>query len=204
MRLIQAVIAYPTIRIFRVADSDSDDQNEWDVEPADASTLSGEDGFFIVKAKHILPDGTLKDCYIDVSLPERISDFAYFLRGDTLHAGYFHEFEGEIICGVPIESFGVYELFYSRIIPDTGIEILKQGIGAARRKQAIAEDLGYILRDERRFKEATEMFQIAVDEGPSSYFIYGELAGCYDKIGNKEMAEKSRRMFDNPSSGAAS
>src|SRR5580765_4155391 len=107
MRLIQAVIAYPTIRIFRVADSDSDDKNEWDVEPADASALSDEDGLFIVKAKNILPDGTIKNCYIDISLPERISDFAYFLRGDTLQVRHFHEFEGEIICGVPIESFGV-------------------------------------------------------------------------------------------------
>lgn len=203
MRLIQAVIDYPAVRIFRVADSDSDDKNEWDVEPADASTLSEEDGLFIVKAKNILPDGAVKDCYIDISLPERISDSAYFLRGDALQAGAFHEFEGEIICGVPIESFGVYELYYSRTAPDTGIEILKKGIGAARRKQAIAEDLGYIFRDERRFKEAIEMFQIAVDEGPSSYFIYGELAGCYDEIRNKEMAEKYRRMFDNPPAGTA-
>jgi len=169
----------------------------------DATILTEEDGFFIVKAKNILPDGSNRGCYIDVSLPERISDYAYQVRMDSLEARYHHEFEGEIICAVPITSFGVYELFYSKRQPNLGIEILKEGLSSSPRKAAIAEDLGYILRDERRFQEAAQMFEIAVQEGPSSYFVYGELASSYDEIGNKELADKYRRMFDNPPARAA-
>jgi len=198
MRLTEAIIACPKVRIFRVVDSESEQKDEWDVQPADAPVLSGQDGFFIVKAKNILPDGAIRDCYIDVSLPERISDYAYFVHGNGFEAGYCHEFEGEIICAVPISSFGAYDLFYSRMQPDIGLEILKSGLSSSPRKAAIAEDLGYILRDERRFPEAAEMFEVAAREGPSSYFVYGELAGCYDEVGNHELADKYRKMFDNP------
>ncbi len=132
-------------------------------------------------------------------LPERISDYAYFLRGDRVESRYHHECDGDIICAVPIDCFGVYELFYSRIAPETGIEILKQGLAASPHKIYIAEDLGYILRDEGRFAEAAEMFQIAVDAEPSFYFIYGELAGCYDEIGQTDKARKYRAMFERQS-----
>jgi uncharacterized protein HemY len=54
------------------------------------------------------------------------------------------------------------------------------------------------LRDERRFDEAVKVFEIAAKEGPSSYFIYGELADCYDQIGDKGQASKYRKMFENP------
>ena len=84
-----------------------------------------------------------------------------------------------------------------RTAPDIGIEILKQGLVASPHKTYIAEDLGYILRDEIRFAEAAEMFQIAVDAEPSSYFIYGELAGCYEEIGQTDKARKYRAMFEN-------
>jgi uncharacterized protein HemY len=161
----------------------------------DASVLSVKDGFFIIKAKNILPDGTMRECYIDVSLPERISDYAYHVCEGSLEARYRHEFDGETICAVPISSFAVYELFYSRTQPDVGIEVLKRGLSSCQQKAAIAEDLGYILRDERRFQEGAEMFEAAAQEGPSSYFIYGELAACYEEIGNKELADKYRRMF---------
>jgi uncharacterized protein HemY len=159
--------------------------------------LSDEDGFFVVKAKNILPDRTICECYIDVSLPERVSDHAYRIRNESLDVGYHHEFEGELVCAVPITSFGAYELFYSRTRPEIGIEILKSGLKSSPHKAAIAEDLGYILRDESRFREAAEAFEIAVQEGPSSYFIYGELANCYDELGNKNLADKYRKMFEN-------
>lgn len=198
MRLVDALAQHPDVRVFAVLDSDADDQSEWDVTPIDANVLteSGDHDFFIVKAKNVLPDGTVADCYIDICLPERISDYAYFIRGDRLDVRYHHEFDGEIICAVPIDCFGVYDLFYSKAAPDIGIETLKQGLVASSHKTYIAEDLGYILRDEKRFSEAAEMFQIAVEAEPSSYFIYGELAGCYDEIGQTDKANKYRTMFE--------
>jgi hypothetical protein len=41
------------------------------------------------------------------------------------------------------------------------------------------------------------MFQIAVDEEPSSYFIYGELSACYKEIGEFDEARKYDEMFRN-------
>jgi tetratricopeptide (TPR) repeat protein len=197
-RLVDALSQYPDVGIFAVLNSDADDASEWDVMPIDGTVLteSKDHDFFIVKAKNILPDGTVADCYIDMCLPERISDYAYFIRGNGIDVRYHHEFEGEMICTVPVDCFGVYELFYSRTAPEIGIKILRQGLAVSPHKTYIAEDLGYILRDEHRFAEAADMFQIAVDGEPSSYFIYGELAGCYDKIGQTEKANKYREMFD--------
>jgi tetratricopeptide (TPR) repeat protein len=195
MKLIKALEKYPEIRIFRVKDSDNANQAKWDVEPINALVLSKSNDFYIVKAKNILPDGTIRDCYIDVSLPERINDYVYFFDGKSVKADYPYKFEGDIICAVPIDCFGVYELFYSKINPGVGIDILKEGLAVSQRKHFIAEDLGYILRDEGRFQEAAEMFQISADEEPSSYFIYGELAACYQQIGETEKVEKYQEMF---------
>ena len=116
MRLVDALTQHPEVSILAVLDSDADDKSHWDVRPIDASILteSDEHDFFIVKAKNVLPDGVVADCYIDICLPERISDYAYFLRGDRVDFRYHHECDGEIICAVPIDCFGVYDLFYSR------------------------------------------------------------------------------------------
>ena len=202
MRLQEAIETHPDVRILRVIDSDGDQKSEWDVEIADAPVLSQEEGFFILKAKNILPDGTIRDCYIDVSMPERISDYVYQLQGASLDVRYHHEFEGEVVCAVPISSYGVYALFYSKTKPEVGIEVLQGGLRSSAEKAAIAEDLGYIFRDERRFREAAEAFELAVQQGASSYFIYGELAGCYDETGNKELADKYRKLFENPPGAA--
>lgn len=195
MKLAKALAKFPEVRIFRVEDSDNDDQAKWDVEPADSAVLLESENLFIVKAKNVLPDGTIQDCYIDVSLPERINDNTYYFDGRSIDVIPSHEVDGDVICAVPIDCFGVYELFYSRNNPDLGIEILRVGLSVSEHKRYIAEDLGYILRDEGRFKEAAEMFQITVDETPSSYFIYGELAACYEEIGETAKAEKYKAMF---------
>jgi tetratricopeptide (TPR) repeat protein len=200
MRLIDALSNNPEVSVFAVLDSEADDTAEWDVEPVDGEVLreSEVDYYFVVKAKNILSDGTVRDCYIDVNLPERISDYAIFVVGDRLDARYRHEFDGEIICAVPIDCFGVYDLFYSKSAPEVGIEVLKRGLILAPRSPNIAQDLGYILRDEGRYEEAAAMFQVAVDEGPSSYFLYGELAACYDSIDQPDKARLYQDMFNKP------
>ena len=81
MKLIKALAKFPEVRIFRVGDSDDDNQSEWDVEPIDSLVLPESENFFIVKAKNVVSDGVIRDCYIDVSLPERINDYTYFLDG---------------------------------------------------------------------------------------------------------------------------
>jgi len=201
MRLIDALTRYPKIPIFgRIEglEHDSDDIHDREFEPIDAAVLleSEISEFFVVKAKHVLPDGTVRDCYMDVCLPERVNDYTYFLGETGIDRRYTHECDGEVICAVPIACIGVYELFYSRISPDIGIDILRKGLAVTEHQQYIAEDLGYILRDERRFKEAVAVFQLASEGTPSSYFIYGELAGCYDQIGDSENAKRYMALFE--------
>lgn len=164
MNLQEALAQYSSVRAFRVGDRGSDDYPAWDVRPVDTAILSERDGYFIVKAKNTLPDGRIRDCYIDLSLPERISDYAYLVWCGSLDVRYHHEFGGEIICAVPIDCFGQYDLFYSRIAPDIGIDILREGLAISARKKCIAQDLGYMLRDEGRFREAAEAFQCAVEK----------------------------------------
>lgn len=201
MRFIDALKQCPTIPIFgRIEgiEEDTDDIRDWQLTPIEAPALrkSEVSEFFIVKAIQVLQDGTTRDCYMDVSLPERINDYAYFLHSEEIEFQYTHEYEGEVICAVPIDCFGDYNLFYSRIAPDVGINILTRGLDLALHKQHIAEDLGYILRDERRFAEAAKAFRVAVDGEPTSYFIYGELANCYAELGDFATATKYFDLFN--------
>ncbi len=162
-RLLDAITSHPEAKFFHVIDSESDRPQNWELEPLQIDVLSDahSDACYIMRAFNVLPDGTIRDCHIDMNLPERISDYAFFVEGASLRFEYHHEFPGEIIAAVALDCFGIYELFYSRRRPEVGIEVLRRGFAAAERKRYIAEDLGYILRDERRFREAAEMFEIA-------------------------------------------
>lgn len=196
-RFVDAITARPEVKFFRVLDSEAKHPRDWPLEPLQTDLLSDAeaDGYHVMRALNILPDGAICECYIDMNLPERISDYAFFLENGSIRFGYHHEFPGEILPAVALDCFGVYELFYSRKRPQLGIDILKQGLAIAKRKHYIAEDLGYIFRDEGRFQEAAEMFKIAVEEGPSSYFIYGELAGAYAEMGDAANEKKYLAMF---------
>ncbi len=183
--------------VFYVQGWEAENPRAWELEPLEMELLSDTncDGLHVLKAFNVQPDGTILDCYMDVNLPERISDYAFFIHGDSLRFGYHHEFPGQIVPAVAIDCFGLYEQFYCRWAPEIGINVLKQGLAIAKRKRCIAQDLGYIFRDERRFQEAAQMFKLAVDEGPSSYFIYGELAEAYAKLGDIENEERYFAMF---------
>jgi tetratricopeptide (TPR) repeat protein len=196
-RFVDAITGNPDVKFFRVLDSDADHPGGWELEPLPNDLLSDtdSDGLHVMKALNVLPDGTIRECYMDMNLPERISDHAFFVERDSFRFGHHHEFPNEVIPAVALDCFGLYELFYSRTRPEVGLDILKRGLTIAKRKHYIAEDLGYILTDERRFREAVEMFKIAVEEGPSSYFIYGELAGAYAKLGDAENEKQYMEKF---------
>jgi hypothetical protein len=65
----------------------------------------------------IVSQSEVRRCYMDISLPERINDYAYFIDEDELRYDYPSRIEGEIIPAIAIDGFGVYNLFYSRIAP---------------------------------------------------------------------------------------
>jgi hypothetical protein len=194
---LDAVRSNPRTKFFRVVDSSAEHPAEWQLELLKTELLSDSesDGLHVMKALNLLPDDSICECYMDMNLPERISDYAFFLENGSFCFGYHHEFPGQILPAVALDCFGIYEQFYSKRRPQLGIDILKRGLAIAKRKHYIAEDLGYIFRDERRFREAAEMFKIAVEEGPSSYFIYGELAGAYAELGDSANEKRYSAMF---------
>lgn len=195
--LIQAIAKNPTVNAFRRVRRGSDNVRDWQFEPSPGDVVANadRDGFYVIAAMNIISERDVCRCYMDVSLPERINDYAYLIAGDELRYDQARKFEGEIIPAIAIDGFGVYDLFYSRIAPELGIGVLKRGLAASKRKHFIAEDLGYIFRDEGRYREAAEMFQLAADEEVSSYFIYGELAQMYGKIGEAEKQKKYAELF---------
>src|SRR4051794_36892515 len=109
---LEAVSASPNAKFFRVVDSSAQDPAEWKLEPLETDLLSDRDsdGVHVMKALNLLPDDSARECYMDMSLPERISDYVFFVENGSLRFGYHHEFPGQIIPAVALDCFGVYEL----------------------------------------------------------------------------------------------
>ncbi len=194
MIFIDALKKYPHCKIFSVLSNDEEDCNLWDIKPNDEEILSEEEGFFILKAKNIISKDKIIDCYIDVVMNERINDNAYFIKDNRLVQLPSYECNGDIISAVPIAAFGVYELFYSKVYSEIGINILKDGFKLMK-NTFIAEDLAYILRDEGLHRESIKYFQYSADNKPSSEYIYWELAELYKLEKNTEKYEYYKNMF---------
>jgi hypothetical protein len=203
--LIEAITNYPAVNAFRRVGGRGDDPREWEYAPQPADVVADADqlGYYVVEAMNIRSKTDIRRCYMDINTPERINDYAFVFDGGALRCDYPHKLGGEFIPALAIDGFGVYELFYSKIAPELGIEVLRRGLKASRRKHFIAQDLGYILRDEGCHREAAEMFQLAADEEVSSYFIYGELAEMYRKIGETQKYEKYIALFERGERGGA-
>lgn len=194
-------------RIGETADFESDDFLNWPLEPLYGATLSEDhslvegvlDGYFVVKAIHITGVGQAEDCYINLTAPERISDYVFLHRDGKIIRRYIHEAEGEVIAAVGVECQGLYELFYSRKEPDIGLGVLRNALKLAKKRAPIAEDMAYILRDEDRIDEAIEAFTIVIEEGEPNEFTFSERADLYEKIGDLEKArldhQRSQEMM---------
>src|SRR5262249_13542956 len=122
LRFLDVVSHNPGTTFFRVVGSSAKDPAEWQLEPLKTQLLSDSDsdGLHVMKALNLLPDDTIRKCYIDMNLPERISDFAFVVKDASLRFGYHHEFPGEILPAAALDCFGVYELFYSKKRPQLG------------------------------------------------------------------------------------
>lgn len=188
MELQEALFSQTDVSIYQVH-REQDlvvDFRRWSVSPIHAATLAANsvpdgilDGHFILKAVFALPGGEILDGYVDAVLPERISETAYLIEDGHIRQKTYRDFPR--IWGVPlvaIEGFGNYELFYSRINPEIGLEVLRKGLAIAKDKENIALDIGYILRDEQRYQESLEAFTVAIDAGEAAghgnrqYFQY--------------------------------
>lgn len=182
-------------KVFVVTDQNDDNELNWTIEPTDFELLPDEENLYFTKAKQVFSDKT-SDCYIGIMTPERIAETVIKrnAKGET-NAESIYGQEQTIIPAVASDCFGAYELYYAKENPQIGIDILKDGLTKATNKNVVAEDLGYILRDEGRIEEAIEAFKISEKYEPSSEYIYLELSNLYKELGQADEELKYKQKF---------
>ena len=184
------------VKVFVVTNQDDENELNWDIESTDFEVLPDEDNVYIVKALQILPDSTI-DCFLEIVAPERITE-KVIKRTTNGQVIATYDIEGTVIPAVASDCFGIYELYYAKENPQIGINVLENGLDKATNKNVVAEDLGYILRDEGRIEEAIEAFKISEKNKPSSEYIYLELSRLYQKLGQpSEQLKYEQKYKDN-------
>jgi len=187
-----------TTKVFIVTDQDNDNELNWTVEPTDFELIPEEENYYFVKAFEV-SENNKTNCYIGIMTPERIAEIVIKQNSDgQTEVESIYDQEKSIIPAIASDCFGDYELFYVKENPQVGIDILKSGLTKATNKNVVAEDLGYILRDEGRIEEAVEAFKISEESGPSSEYTFWELAQLYEQLGQTEkQLEYEKKYKDN-------
>ena len=182
-------------KVFIVTEQDDDNELNWTIGETDFELIPEEENYYFVKAFEVSEKGKT-DCYIGIMTPERIAEIVIKQdpNGQTKVESIYDQ-KKTIIPSIASECFGDYELFYSKENPQIGIDILKSGLTIAINKNVVAEDLGYILRDEGRIEEAVEAFKISEENGPSSEYTFWELAGLYEELGQTDKQTEYRQKY---------
>lgn len=182
-------------KIFVVTNQDDENELNWSIEPTDFDLLPEEENIYFVKALQVSADNTT-DCYLEIMTPERIAE-TVVKRNTSGHtiAESIYDQEQTIIPAVASDCFGDYDLFYAKENPQIGIDVLRSGLSKATNKNVVAEDLGYILRDEGRVEEAIEAFKISEENEPSSEYTYLELSRLYKELGRAIEQLKYEQKF---------
>lgn len=184
------------IKVFTIVNQHNEDILEWEVEATQYDVLPNEENHFLVKGLKISDDGTT-EVYMNMLLPERISEIALEKEEDRkIEVLNIYTSNDRFIPLVACESYGNYELYYLEDNPIIGINILKTGLDKSNDYGAIAEDLGYIYRDEQCINEAIEAFKISESVGVSSLYIYKELTDLYEELSNTQMREEYNRKYN--------
>jgi tetratricopeptide (TPR) repeat protein len=182
-------------KVFVVTNQGDDNELNWTIESTAFELLPEEENTYFVKAIQVSSDSTT-DCYIGIVTPERIAETVIKRneKGQTMIESIYDQ-ERTTIPAIASDCFGVYELFYAKENPQIGIDILKNALTKATNKNVVAEDLGYILRDEGRVEEAIEAFKISEEFGPSSEYTYWELSELYGKLGHAEKQAAYKQKY---------
>ena len=181
--------------VFIVTEQDDDNELNWTIEATNFELIPEEENYYFVKAFEI-SENEKTDCYIGIMTPERIAEIVIKQgsNGQTKVESIYDQVKS-IIPSIASECFGDYELYYSKENSQIGIDILKSGLTLATNKNVVAEDLGYILRDEGRIEEAIEAFKISEENGPSSEYTFWELAGLYEELGQIDKQTEYRQKY---------
>lgn len=204
MKLSEALFKLPYSAYSTETHAGEDNYLEYELEPLMGPTLASAyvpnrifQGYFIVSAKVVGPSGVVEDCYLDVTLPERISEHHFRLQDGRIIRGSGRRLtSGKIIPAIAIEARGVYTLYFAKENVDAGIEILRNGLSHARDREPVALDLAYVLRDAGRNEESVEAFTAAIrilsPNSPTLPYCYHERAMLYDKLGRRDQADQDR------------
>ena len=186
------------VKIFAVTNQDDENELNWDIEPTDFELIPEEENVYIVKALQVLSDSTI-DCFLEIVTPERIAETVIKRTASgKVIARSICDIEDTIIPAIASDCFGGYELYYAKENPQIGINVLENGLNKAVNRNVVAEDLGYILRDEGRIEEAIEAFKISEENEPSSEYIYLELSRLYQELGQlSEQMKYEQKYKDN-------
>lgn len=167
-----------------------------ELEQTDLTAIPEIEWYYIIPWK-LLENNEIKDCYIDLMMLERISDKVFLFNKD----GFLEEFDlykinGQAIPAVVCETYGDYDLYYMKNKPEIGINILREWLEkVTKNKYVVANDLGYILRDEKRYDEAIEAFKISEEEEPGN--LWFELFYCLQQAWKHEEAATLERKYRN-------
>lgn len=182
-------------KVFVVTNQDDENELNWIIKPTNFELLPEEENYYFIKAYQFFSDH-IKDCYLGIITPERIAETVVIkTSNEQIKVENIYDIKYSIVPAVASECFGNYELFYSKDNSKIGIDVLREGLAKAINKNIVAEDLGYILRDEGCITGAIEAFKISEKDGSSSNYIYLELSKLYKQLGQIEESLKYEEKF---------
>ncbi|MCM5530264.1 M48 family metallopeptidase [Parasegetibacter sp. NRK P23] len=182
-------------RIFVVLNQDDDNILDWVIEPTSLELLPEDENTYFVKAFQVSADATV-DCYLSILTPERVAETVVKMNSNgNLVVENWCEQNQSVIPAVASDCFGNYDLYFAKENPQVGIDVLRDGLAKAQNKNVVAEDLGYLLRDENVILEAIEAFKISELNGPSSAYIYLELSNLYKQLGQADLESTYLQKF---------
>lgn len=192
---LKEIFKNTSVNIFTATSQGSDNELDWDIEPSDFELIPDMEGIFYVRA--IDASNPAEVLYTQIITPERVAEqvIRQDENGNPVIESFYEQLN-TIIPALGAECFGNYELYYARENPQLGLEVLKKAVSAAKNKSAPAQDMGYILRDENRFSEAIDAFEISAVNGPSSSYIYKELSDLYKASGDISKAQEYLESFN--------
>lgn len=195
MLQLQDVFTDSRTVVFTIIDYEDDNELNWLIKPTKFKLIPEEEGHYIVRALEVTEQET-KNCFIDVQVPERVAEIVIKQdkRQDTFVESIYDS-ENSVIASVASEVFGDYELYYADENPEVGLEVLRKGFELAENKNIVAEDLGYLLREEDRIEEAIEAFKTAEKLGPSTEYVYLELSELYADLGDEQLEQEYYQKF---------
>jgi tetratricopeptide (TPR) repeat protein len=209
MKVSEALFREPHLAYQVALDSflaDDENPDSWNLLPLSGRTLAQEsvegpfEGLFIISARIISGHSDPVPCYMDLILPERISEHHFVIAdGKIARRRGRRTKEGTVIPAIGIEKRGVYTLYHAPEDPLAGIRVLQQGIDQASQKGYLEWDLAYLLRDQKMYREAIDAFSQCLAEFRESEaglagYAYQERSRLYSLIGEKQKAEEDKRL----------